>query len=142
MAIAIWNTRDVISLFQQYGASLLAATFSAWLCYMLSLVVYRLYLSPLAKFPGPKLAALTSWYEIYYNIFKKGGGQYIFKIKQMHEQYGGSTYTHKGIMILIIMESRSYRTDKPVRAPYRRPSILRCRLRDKQAVRQGRDVCP
>ncbi|KAF3057972.1 Trichodiene oxygenase [Daldinia childiae] len=88
MAIAIWNTRDVISLFQQYGTALLAATFSAWFCYMISLVIYRLYLSPLAKFPGPKLAALTSWYEIYYNIFKKGGGQYIFKIKQMHEKYG------------------------------------------------------
>ncbi|KAI1481122.1 cytochrome P450 [Daldinia eschscholtzii] len=88
MAIAIWNTRDVISLFQQYGTSLLAAAFSAWVCYAVSLAVYRLYLSPLAKFPGPKLAALTSWYEIYYNIFKKGGGQYIFKIKQMHEKYG------------------------------------------------------
>ena len=48
--------------------------------------LYRLVLSPLAKVPGPKLAALTSWYECYYDAFKPG--QYVFKIKELHEQYG------------------------------------------------------
>lgn len=49
-------------------------------------ILYRMVLSPLAKIPGPRLAALTSWYECYYDVFKPG--QYVFKIKQLHEEYG------------------------------------------------------
>jgi hypothetical protein len=58
------------------------------LVYLIALAVYRLYLSPVAKFPGPKLAALTQWYEIYYDVFKNGGGQFTFEIRRMHEKYG------------------------------------------------------
>ena len=32
------------------------------LLYVVSTAVYRLFLSPIAKFPGPRLAALTFWY--------------------------------------------------------------------------------
>ena len=59
-----------------------------WIVYLFGLAIYRLYLSPLAKFPGPKLAALTQWYEIYYDVVK--GGQFTFEIKRMHEKYGVS----------------------------------------------------
>lgn len=55
--------------------------------YFSSLAVYRLYLSPLAKFPGPKLAALTSWVEIYYEISGEGG-KFCFEYAKWHEQYG------------------------------------------------------
>lgn len=54
--------------------------------YALGLTIYRLVLSPLAKFPGPKLAALTRKYESYYEAIENY--EYLWKIKQMHEKYG------------------------------------------------------
>ncbi|KAG6999208.1 cytochrome P450 monooxygenase [Physcia stellaris] len=49
-------------------------------------VIYRLYLSPIAKFPGRKLAALTFWYEFYYDVVKRGS--YMWEVERMHEVYG------------------------------------------------------
>ncbi|KAL9091072.1 MAG: hypothetical protein Q9165_004999 [Trypethelium subeluteriae] len=49
-------------------------------------IVYRLFLSPLAAIHGPKLAGLTSLYEIYYDIIQPG--QYVWKIVEMHKKYG------------------------------------------------------
>lgn len=51
-----------------------------------SLTVYRLFLSPLAVFPGPKLAAATSWYEFYWNIITPG--QFTFHLQELHDRYG------------------------------------------------------
>lgn len=56
--------------------------------YHIGLAVYRLYLSPLAKIPGPKLAALTGFYEAYYEICLKG--QFTFRLDELHERYGTS----------------------------------------------------
>lgn len=58
----------------------------AGLSYGLWLAIHRLWLSPLARFPGPKLAALTMWYEFYYDSFLEG--QYTFQIAEMHRKYG------------------------------------------------------
>ncbi|OQE43133.1 hypothetical protein PENCOP_c003G00741 [Penicillium coprophilum] len=54
--------------------------------YSTALGIYRLLLSPLARCPGPKLTALTGWYETYKDVFQ--GGQFIFEIEKWHQQYG------------------------------------------------------
>ena len=54
--------------------------------YVLSLVVHRLFFSPTAGFPGPKLAAIISLYELYYDVVYKG--KYLFEIEKMHDKYG------------------------------------------------------
>jgi hypothetical protein len=56
--------------------------------YIIANFVHRLWFSPLRDVPGPKLAAVTGWYEAYYDLFKGCGGQYTWKIKELHEQYG------------------------------------------------------
>jgi hypothetical protein len=54
--------------------------------YFGTLTFYRLFLHPLAKFPGPKLAAITRYYEAYYDVIQNG--QYTFKIVELHKKYG------------------------------------------------------
>ena len=47
--------------------------------------LYRLRFSPIARVPGPKLAALTFWYEFYFDVVKRGC--YVWEIKKIHETY-------------------------------------------------------
>ncbi|KAI1116506.1 cytochrome P450 [Nemania sp. NC0429] len=61
--------------------------FSAGILYSVAVVVYRLYFHPLAKFPGPKLAAATGWYETYHEL-KGPGGQFMYQLDKLHEEYG------------------------------------------------------
>jgi hypothetical protein len=64
------------------------AVLLASLIYAGCLVLYRLFFSPIAGFPGPRLAAVTHYYEFYYNWWLQG--QYIFKLEELHEKYGMS----------------------------------------------------
>ena len=66
--------------------------FALTIIYVVSLVVYRLWFSPITDFPGPLLARTTFWYEFYYSSIKLG--TYYLKIKEMHEKYGTYTATY------------------------------------------------
>lgn len=57
-----------------------------WSCHWLGTVIYRLKFHPLAKFPGPKIAAATYLYEIAWDYF--GNGAYLFECERLHEKYG------------------------------------------------------
>ncbi|KAJ5603009.1 hypothetical protein N7537_005965 [Penicillium hordei] len=59
---------------------------TAVLVYTSTKVIYRLYFSPLAGFPGPRLAAATSLYEAYFDIVK--GGKFMFELERLHDKYG------------------------------------------------------
>ncbi|PLB36812.1 cytochrome P450 [Aspergillus candidus] len=54
--------------------------------YLSALAIYRLLLHPLSSYPGPRIAALTVWYEFYYDCILRG--KYTFEIQRMHEKYG------------------------------------------------------
>ena len=58
-------------------------TFAA---YYILVLIYRLVFHPLARFPGPTPAALSSWYEFYFDVVKRG--RFLWEIEKMHEEYG------------------------------------------------------
>ncbi|KAF4302147.1 cytochrome p450 [Botryosphaeria dothidea] len=52
----------------------------------IGLGVYRLYFHPIARFPGPKLAGLTYWYETYQDFYHFG--KYTETLLDLHDKYG------------------------------------------------------
>ncbi|KAI1759892.1 cytochrome P450 [Hypoxylon sp. FL1150] len=70
------------------GAHILVYIFSILCLVAISVVVYRVTFHPLARIPGPFLAAITGLYEAYYECIKDGGGRYWVEIQEMHRRYG------------------------------------------------------
>ena len=66
--------------------ALLALLLAVLALYLGAVAVYNLYFHPLAKFPGPKLAAATGWYEFYHDIVHRG--MFIWKLDELHKKYG------------------------------------------------------
>lgn len=88
-------TTSFIKMLLQFAASqliscaafvLLHPILMASVTYILFLVLSRLVFHPLASFPGPKLAALTEWYEFYFSAIQDG--QYPFHLEKLHDLYG------------------------------------------------------
>lgn len=61
----------------------LAAGLPLWL---VGVAAYNVYFHPLAKVPGPKLAAVTSLYKTYFNA--TDGSKFYLQIAKLHEQFG------------------------------------------------------
>ncbi|KAM0801931.1 cytochrome P450 [Usnea florida] len=57
-----------------------------YICYSFFLVAQRLFFHPLRKFPGPRLAAITGWYETYHEAVL--GGTFVKQYGRWHKQFG------------------------------------------------------
>ena len=77
----------LVSSFHLDGWMLVQASLASWICYWILVFLYRITFHPLAKFPGPKIAAMTMWYETYWDVWPHLG-RYQWKIQEMHKQYG------------------------------------------------------
>lgn len=58
---------------------------AAALFYQFVTVILRVYFSPLSKFPGPKIAAATAWYEGFFDLYKANFPEVL---DALHDQYG------------------------------------------------------
>jgi hypothetical protein len=67
-------------------SNVVLASAAAIVLYFISTTIYNLYLSPISKIPGPKLAAATWWYEYYYDVVNYG--KFVFKVMGLHNEYG------------------------------------------------------
>ena len=74
-----------------FSASALSYVAAALAIYTLAKIVYRLTLHPLATFPGPKLAAVTSMYGAFYDL-SFTSSSYVKELPALHAKYG--QYTH------------------------------------------------
>ena len=74
----------------EFGGATLFSLIWVALTGLITVSAYRLYFHPLSKFPGPKLAALTTWYEGYYDVVHRG--RYLWEIERMHKKYGERTH--------------------------------------------------
>lgn len=95
-----------MGLAQPFGIAWLVVAVLGYAVYLIVLVVYRLYFSPLAKFPGPKLAAFTSWYEFYHDVIRHG--KYTFEIADMHKVYGAGVVKFGGGYANTNFQDRSF----------------------------------
>ncbi|KAM0544798.1 hypothetical protein ACHAPJ_011625 [Fusarium lateritium] len=70
-----------MSLSTYHGLILVAVVLASWTVYT---IIYRLYFHPLAKFPGPRLAACSQlWF-----VRAWSSGRYPFLMRQLHDKYG------------------------------------------------------
>ncbi len=56
------------------------------IAYCAIVVIYRLYFHPLRAVPGPRLGAVSGWYQAYHDIWKDG--YFTTHLKDLHNIYG------------------------------------------------------
>jgi hypothetical protein len=75
------STNEPLEAFRPFGYALLAVLSS-----VLFVVFRRLFFHPLSHIPGPKLAAVTWFYQSYYSFV--GGSYYYLQVAKLHDIYG------------------------------------------------------
>nr|POF16762.1 trichodiene oxygenase [Quercus suber] len=68
------------------GPSLGVCAVLAIVFYKVFAILYRLYFHPLRKFPGPRIAASSRWYEFCFDVLTRG--LYATEVDKWHERYG------------------------------------------------------
>ena len=68
--------------------------------YRLLKVFYNLFFHPLARFPGPKLAAATHLYEFYWSVIRDG--EFIWEIERLHKKYGEDPFLNVFVLFFIL----------------------------------------
>jgi hypothetical protein len=70
---------------------LLVTPCAVFLLLKLCTVCYNLFFHPLRKVPGPKIAAATDLYKIYFDLIVRGG--LLAHIETLHKKYGTTLLT-------------------------------------------------
>ncbi|KAF3178847.1 hypothetical protein TWF225_004800 [Orbilia oligospora] len=60
-----------------------------YIVYLIGLAVYRIWFHPLSKFPGPKAAAVSEYWEAWWNIWPHKGGC-LFEVERLHGVHGAA----------------------------------------------------
>lgn len=81
-------------------SQVLATSVAVALLWAVTESIRRLFFHPISHIPGPRLAALTWWYEFYYDVVLPG--KYIFKIQELHREYGNLSFSDS-----MLVESRT-----------------------------------
>lgn len=78
--------------------------------YLLALIFYRLYLHPLSKYPGPKLAAISTLYRAYHQTWRDG--RLVENLAGLHQSYGKCLIGEGALPIIALtVQDRPCRSD-------------------------------
>jgi len=85
----------------------------AFLLHRTFVIFWRLLFHPLARFPGPRLAAATSLYRTYHEIIR--GGEFVNELRRMHTVYGMSIISPNWLIhVLSFRYGNSNRTKRGI----------------------------
>jgi cytochrome P450 len=107
---------DVLDqIYEHPRVSIAAGVFASWIIYLAALAVYRLFFSPLSRFPGPKLAATT----LVVKLWHQGRGNAVHWITEQHRRYG--PIVRVGPTEVSFIDAQAYQDIYGFRAPGKPP---------------------